>query len=249
MSKQLQRKITAMRAGGAALGKIKLQLQTFTAVGVTFEQIEAEAQRLIAAAGMKPSFSTVPRYHWATCIMKNDAVCHGIPKGKTVADGDVITIDIGLINDGFHLDTTITFPVGEVSPEILEFLAAGKKSLADAIAAAQVGNSVYDISFAMNKPLEEKGYGVVFQLTGHGVGEELHMEPVIPCVPQRADKKIKLQTGQTLAIENMYTMGSALLVEATDGWTYVTSDGSLSAMFEETVLLTQNGPEILTKSK
>lgn len=249
MNTQLQRKITAMRAGGKALGKIKSQLQAFSKTGVSFEKIEEEAQRLIKAAGMMPSFSTVPRYHWATCIMKNEAVCHGIPKGKSVADGDIITIDIGLINDGFHLDTTITFPVGTVSPKIIEFLEVGKKSLAHAIAAAQAGNSVYDISFAMNKPLEENGYGVVFQLTGHGVGEELHMEPVIPCVPQRADKKIKLQIGQTLAIENMYTMGSALLVEASDGWTYVTSDGSLSAMFEETVLITQNGPEILTKSE
>jgi methionyl aminopeptidase len=100
----------------------------------------------------------------------------------------------------------------------------------------------------MEKPLKRKGYGVVYQLTGHGVGEKLHMEPAIPCTAHKADKKIKLQLHQTLAIENMYTMGKPDLEIAHDGWTYVTKDGSLSGMFEETVLITQTGPEVLTKS-
>lgn len=248
MDTQLENKIQAMREGGAALGKIKAQLQAFVKVGTTFEAIEDKAQDLIKKAGMVPSFSTVPGYHWATCVMKNEEVCHGIPKGKRVADGDVISIDIGLINKGYHLDTSITFPVGTVSKEIEEFLHAGKVSLEKAIAQAKPGNSVYDISFAMEKPLRTKGYGVVFQLTGHGVGEQLHMDPAIPCSPSKADKKIKLFEGQTLAIENMYTMESPVLEEAKDGWTYVTVDGSLSGMFEETVLVTKNGPEVLTKS-
>lgn len=248
MKKQKNEKIDAMREGGAVLGQIKAELQAFVTVGTTFEAIEAKAQHLIAQAKMQPSFSTVPGYHWATCVMKNEQVCHGIPKGNRVEDGDVITIDIGLLNKGYHLDTTITFPVGKVSKEIAEFLATGQKSLDKAIEQARVGNSVYDISFAMEKPLKRKGYGVVFQLTGHGVGEALHMEPAIPCVPSKSDKKYKLSEGQTLAIENMYTMGSPLLKEAPDGWTYVTVDGSLSGMFEETVLITQNGPQVLTKS-
>lgn len=248
MTKNTAEKILAMREGGKALGKIKADLQDFVSVGTTFEAIEDKAQDLIKKAGMKPSFSTVPGYHWATCVMRNNEVCHGIPKGKKVQDGDLITIDIGLINKGYHLDTTITFPVGTVSQEIQEFLEIGQKSLEKAIDQARVGNSVYDISFAMEKPLRTKGYGVVFQLTGHGVGESLHMEPAIPCVPSKSDRKIKLIEGQTLAIENMYTMGSPLLEEATDGWTYITADGSLSGMFEETVLVTKNGPEVLTKS-
>lgn len=248
MNTHTQKKIVAMTEGGKALGLIKTQLQKFAIIGTTFDQIEAEAQRLIKKAGMKPSFSTVPGYHWATCIMRNEEVCHGIPKGKKIHDGDVITIDIGLINNGYHLDTTMTFPVGTVSEEIQEFLAVGQKSLDNAIDQARIGNSVYDISFAMEKPLKRKGYGVVYQLTGHGVGEALHMEPAIPCSPSKADKKIKLYEGQTLAIENMYTMGSPSLAEAADGWTYVTTDGSLSGMFEETVLITKDGPQILTKS-
>ncbi|MBP7700663.1 type I methionyl aminopeptidase [Candidatus Woesebacteria bacterium] len=246
MSKNIDFKIESMRQGGKVLGQIKKSLANFAVVGVTFEQIEAEAQKLIKDAGMKPSFSTVPGYHWATCIMKNDEVCHGIPKNKVINDGDLITIDIGLINNNYHLDTTITFPVGEVSSQLSEFLNVGKKSLAKAIDKARIGNSVYDISQAMEKPLQKKGYGVVYQLTGHGVGEELHMEPSIPCVPSRSDKNIKLHEGQTLAIENMYCMGNPTLKEDSDGWTYRTIDGSISGMFEETVLITKKGPEILT---
>lgn len=246
MSKTLEYKIKSMRQGGRVLGIIKKQLATFSKPGVSFEAIEAEAQKLIKEAGMTPSFSTVPGYSWATCIMKNDSVCHGIPQLQTIKNGDVITIDIGLINNNFHLDTTITFAVGEVSSEIREFLNTGKKSLEKAIQSAKIGNSVYDISRAMEKPLKRKGYGVVFQLTGHGVGEELHMKPSIPCVPDKADRNVKLFEGQTIAIENMYAMGSGTLKEASDGWTYKTVDGSISGMFEETVLITKNGPEILT---
>lgn len=246
MSNNLEFKIESMRSGGKVLGRIKNQLVKMALPGISFEEIEAAAQNLIREAGMVPSFSTVPGYDWATCIMKNDGVCHGIPKNQVINDGDVITIDIGLMNKKFHLDTTITFPVGKVGPEILEFLNVGKKSLQKAIDNARIGNSVYDISRAMEKPLKRKGYGVVYQLTGHGVGEKLHMDPAIPCVPSKSDKNIKLYEGQTLAIENMYTMGDAKLEESSDGWTYKTVDGSISGMFEETVLITKKGPEILT---
>lgn len=247
MDKKLEEKIELMREGGAILGDIKKRLVKFSKVGVSFEKIEAEAQRLIKEAGMKPSFSTVPGYFWATCIMKNEQVCHGIPKDQEVEDGDLITIDIGLINKGYHLDTTVSFAVGDVRPEIEEFLATGRKSLEKAINRAKIGSSVYDISHAMEKPLKRNGYGVVYQLTGHGVGEKLHMEPSIPCVPNRSDKNVKLVEGQTLAIENMYSMGKPDLVESSDGWTYRTVDRSISSMFEETVLITKKGPEILTK--
>lgn len=246
MSNNLEHKINSMRQGGKVLGVIKKRLVGFSKPGVSFEAIEAEAQKLIKKAGMVPSFSTVPGYKWATCIMKNDGVCHGIPQDQFIENGDVITIDIGLINNKFHLDTTITFAVGEVSSEIREFLNIGKKSLEKAIQSAKIGNSVYDISRAMEKPLKRKGYGVVYQLTGHGVGEQLHMDPSIPCVPDKADRNVKLFEGQTIAIENMYTMGNATLKEASDGWTYKTIDGSISGMFEETVLITEKGPEILT---
>ncbi len=239
-------KIEYMRTGGKALGAIKGALQRFVTPTMTFDAIEAEAQRLIAAAGFKPSFSTVPGYHWATCIMKNDEMCHGIPVGKYVDNGDIITIDLGLISNGYHLDTTITFAVGEVAESTRLFLSRGQDILTNAISQAKVKNTIYDVSLVMEKGLKKYGYGIVYQLTGHGIGEELHMDPAIPCFTQRSDKKRHFVEGQTVAIEVMYSAGNPKLVVDKDGWTYRTADGSLAGMFEETVLITKNGPEVLT---
>lgn len=239
-------KIEAMRRGGKALGAVKAALEKFTTVGTSFEEIEAEAQRLIKKAGHKPSFSTVPGYHWATCVMKNDELCHGIPKSKYVDDGDVITIDVGLLCDGYHLDTTTTFAVGSVNTDVKLFLQRGREIVDAAIAKAKPGNSVYDISRVMEKGLKKYNYGVVTQLTGHGIGKELHMEPAIPCAAYRSDKRKMLTEGQTVAIEIMYAAGSGYVIEDNDGWTFKTEDGSLSGMFEETVLITASGPEVLT---
>jgi methionyl aminopeptidase len=247
-NQELTQKITAMREGGERLGRIKQQLAEFTHIGTTFEEIEDEAQRLIKEAGALPSFSTVPGYHWATCIMKNEGMEHGIPKNKKVEDGDIIKIDVGLIYDGYHLDTTTSFIVGSSTTEKELFLEVGQRALAKAINKARVGNAVYDISSAMQRVIEGAGYSCVHQLTGHGVGKNLHEDPSIPCLAQRSDKRIKLYEGQTIAIEPMYAMGDATLVIDEDGWTYKTKDGSLSGMFEETVLVTKDGPEILTAS-
>lgn len=241
-----EQKIASMRAGGKKMRVVKKALQEFVTVGTTFEAIEAKAQELIKAHGGVPNFALVPGYHWATCVMKNDELCHGIPKNKVVDDGDVITIDVGMLYEGWHLDTSITFAVGSVSSEVTHFLEVGKQSLKKAIAKARVGSSVYDISSAMQRVVERAGYSAAYQLTGHGIGEELHMDPSIPCEADRADKKIKLYEGQTLAIEIMYAMGDATVVLDKDKWTYRTQDGSLSGMFEETVLVTSAGPEILT---
>ncbi len=241
------KRISAMREGGHRLGTVKRALQTFTKAGMSFEAIEAEAQRLIAAAGARPNFSLVPGYHWATCIMRNDELCHGIPQNKSVHAGDVITIDVGLLYDGFNLDTTTTFIVGDAPASTVEFVRRGREILDAAIFQAQLGNSVYEISLEMEKGLQRYNYGVVYQLTGHGIGSELHMEPSVPVFADRSSKRQKLYAGQTIAIEVMYTAGSPDLVVADDGWTYRTQDGSLSGMFEETVLVTKNGPEVLTK--
>lgn len=240
-------KISAMRQGGAALAQLRNQLAAYTAIGTTFAEIEAEAQRLIKEADMKPSFSTVPGYSWATCVMKNEEMCHGIPvSSKTVEDGDVITIDVGLINKGFHLDTTITFQAGTTDQKTQDFLATGKKALRKAVSKVKAGGSVYDVSHAMEHTVRKAGYDVVTQLTGHGIGEKLHMNPSIPCVAYRHDKKVLLQAGMTIAVEIMYAAGSAQLTVDRDGWTYKTLDGSVAAMFEDTVLVTDTGFEILT---
>lgn len=236
-----------MRQGGRTLGSIKNKLRLMAKPGVKFEEIEAEAQKLIKVAGMTPSFSTVPNYNWATCIMKNEELCHGIPEGKTIEAGDLITIDVGLINQGFHLDTTISFAVEPASTLVHEFLERGEKLLNKAIAEVRPSGSIYDISYQMEKGLKKYGYGAVYQLTGHGIGEELHMEPEVPVVARRSDKHQKLKAGDTIAVEIMYTLGGPRVEEASDGWTYVTADGQLAAMFEETVLITPKGREVLTK--
>jgi len=239
--------LTAMRQGGKHLGVIKHQLVEFTKVGMTFAEIEAEAQRLIKAVGAIPNFALVPGYHWASCVMKNDELCHGIPIAeKIVNDGDLITIDVGLLWEGYNLDTTTSFVAGTSTPELDEFLEIGRRSLAKAIGKAVVGNSVYDISRAIEKVLVENGCDPVYQLTGHGLGKELHMDPAIPCFAQRSDKRIKLYEGQTIAVETMYAAGDSEVVEDPDGWTYRTKDGSLAAMFEETVIVGKGKPEILT---
>lgn len=240
-------KISAMREGGHILAQIRDHLAEFAQVGMTFAEIEAEAQRLIKKHGMKPSFSTVPGYKWACCIMKNDGLCHGIPNQTEIEDGDIVTVDVGLINKGYHLDTTTTFIVGSSTPEKERFLEVGRRSLTKSIQKVQAGQSVYAVSFAMQKVLQKNGCGIVYQLTGHGVGERLHMQPNIPCIALKEDKRVLLHEGQTIAVESMYTAGEPHLKLDKDGWTYRTVDGSLSAMFEETVLVTKTGAEILTK--
>jgi len=240
--------IESMRQGGKALAIIRDQLIAELKPGQSFAAIEIRAQELILKVGFKPSFSTVPGYSWATCIMKNDELCHGIPSAeKIVETGNIITIDIGLISGGYHLDTTFTAPIEPVSPQASNFLAVGRKTLSKAISEAIAGNTVYDISAALQKGVERAGFNAVYQLTGHGIGKELHMDPSIPVYKQKGDKRKILTVGQTLAIEVMYTSGDAGLVLDADGWTYRTKDGGLAGMFEETVLITENGPEILTK--
>ena len=242
-------KISAMREGGRVLAQIRDQLPAMTRPGMSFAEIEAKVTALVKEAGMKPSFSTVPGYHWTTCVMRNNELCHGIPaKDKHVKPSDLVTIDLGLINQGYHLDTTISFQVKPFTPEVQEFLNIGKKSLRKAINKVKAGASVYQVSQAMERVLVRHGLGVVYQLTGHGVGEELHMDPVIPCLAVPETKRDILKSGQTIAVEVMYTSGEPHLEVDTDGWTYKTVDGSLSAMFEETVLVTDKGFEILTKA-
>ncbi len=239
-----------MRVGGKKLAGVKQALIEAARPGVSFEKLEALAQERIAQEGATPSFSTVPGYDWATCISKNEGCCHGVPKNNTVAEEDVLKLDVGLVWGGYHVDTTATIYVGDqkqADPAVLQFIADGWEILDKSIAKAIIGNSVYDISRTMQDAIEEKGYGAVYQLTGHAIGRMLHEDPQIPCVAYKSDKKHKLFEGQTICVEVMDAMGDAYLVLGDDGWTYQTEDRSLTGMFEDTVLITTNGPEVLTR--
>lgn len=250
MTRNQKEKIDIMREGGKKLAFVKSELVKMAKPGVSFEAMEAKAQELIKASGSLPSFSTVDDYKWATCITKNDGCCHGIPKNHTVEDKDILKIDVGLIWKTYHVDTTTTVYIGDESkadPAILQFIKDGWDILEESIAKAQIGNSVYDISHTMETGIESRGYGAVYQLTGHAIGHTLHEDPQIPCVAYRSDKKHKLFEGQTICVEVMDTMGDAKLKLGEDGWTYETVDGSMTGMFEETVLITSRGPEVLTR--
>lgn len=239
-------KLQAMTEGGKRLGWIKGRLASMVKEGVTPLEIDTEAEKLIREGGDKPNFKMVQDYHHATCININSGMVHGIPGKTPLKPGDVVKIDLGLLHEGYHLDTAITVQVPPLSDAVTKFLQVSEQALSRAIFMATPGNTVYDIGITMQTTAESAGYNVVRDLTGHGIGRQLHMDPYIPCFADNKNKKLVLAVDQTIAIEAMLTMGDWHLVEDSDGWTLSTQDGSTTAMFEETVYITAAGPKILT---
>jgi methionyl aminopeptidase len=241
-----QKKTQVFIEGGKRLRLIKTKLQKMTKPGVTPLQIDAFAEKLITDSGDYPSFKTVSGYHHTTCVNRNDEMLHGLPNDTPFVKGDVVTIDVGLVHKRYHLDTSFTFQIPPTDPKTEHFLKVGKLALKNAIAAANPKNSIYDVSLAMQQEVEKSGFSVSTQFVGHGVGLNLHEAPQIPCFANSSDKRQCIKAGQTLAIEIMYAQGDADLITDSDGWTLKTKDGSLSAMFEETVLITTRGSQVLT---
>ncbi len=239
-------KLQAMTEGGKRLGWIKGRLAGMIKVGVTPLEIDTTADRLIKEGGDKPSFKMEPGYHFATCININEGMVHGIPNNTPFKKGDVVKLDMGLFHEGFHLDTALTIALEPISQEVSRLIEVTQKSLSEAIFQAVPGHTVYDIGEAMQTVVEAGGYNVVRDLTGHGIGRKLHMDPFIPCFADKRNKKFVLSVDQTIAIEAMVTMGDWHLVEDADGWTLSTQDRSLTGYFEETVYITPEGPKILT---
>lgn len=241
-------KIEAMKIGGGMLGRVRKALYNYTQVGVTPKQIEFKARELIKAEGGELSFTKVPGYRWATCININDGIVHGIPTSeKPLAGGDLVTVDVGVYYHGYHTDAAFSKVVGTSTAAKDRFLKAGLEGLKNAIAAVKPDNRIGDISEAMESTLKKYGYRATKELTGHGVGKELHEEPMIPNVVVKLKEKTpQIELGQTLAIEIIYVEGSPSLVLEEDGWTISTKDGTLSAVHEETVLVTEDGCSILT---
>ena len=207
--------------------------------------LEKIVSSYITKAKAKPSFATVDDYKWATCITLNNQVVHGIPKPVRLKEGDIISVDTGAIYKGLHSDMAITVPVGKVSASTLHFLQIGKKTLAKAIKQARVGNRIGDISSTIQQNIESAGYSIVKSLTGHGIGYELHEEPMVPGFGQNGTGP-KIQEGMTLAIEVIYAQGSGEVYLEKDGWTITTQDGSLAGLYEQTIAVAQKGPIVLT---
>lgn len=239
--------VKKMQEGGQKLAKIKKELAGMVAIGVRASDIEDKANELIEKEGGKASFKMVENYSWATCVNTNEGVVHGIPKKSIVfKKGDLVSIDVGIYYKGFHTDTSVSVGV-DADENLNKFLDLGKRALKSAISKARVGNKVYDISEAIEGALKPAGVSPIEALVGHGVGRQLHEEPQIPCILRgnRRDSP-EIAEGMTFAIEVMYAKGSPNLKLADDGWTISSSDGTITALFEDTIAVSKKGPVILT---
>jgi len=214
--------------------------------GVTTAELDRMAEEYIRSQGAVPNFKGYHGYPATACISINNEVIHGTPtKKRKINAGDIVSVDLGALFEGYHGDNAATFAVGDVSPEAKRLMDATRESLYEGIKAACAGNRIGDISNAVQSYVEARGFSVVRQFVGHGVGTKLHEEPEVPNFG-KAGHGIRLLPGMTLAIEPMVNAGSFNVKVLPDGWTTVTSDGSLSAHFEHTIAITPDGPQIMT---
>jgi methionyl aminopeptidase len=236
-----------MRRAGAVLRDLFDELSLRIKPGVSTGELDAYIEKYIRDRGCRPSFKNLYGFPASACISVNDEVVHGIPGKRALASGDVVKVDVGAVLGGLHADAARTFPVGEIGTEARRLLETTRAALEAGLAQARVGNRVSDISSAVQKVAETAGYSVVRDYVGHGVGRKLHEEPQVPNYVQPGRRDVRLKAGMTLAIEPMVNEGSFEVVVARDKWTVRTADGRLSANFEDTVAVTEDGPYILTR--
>lgn len=216
--------------------------------GVTTEYLDSFADKLIREMGAFPVFIGYRGYRHATCISVNEEIVHGIPGKRVLQEGDIVGVDIGARLEGYCGDTAATFPVGKVSKQAARLMRAGKEALKSAIKQARAGNHLGDISAAVERVAASKGYSVVRELYGHGIGAELHEDPLVPNFGEPG-KGPELKAGMVLAIEPMLNVGGWKIKTLSDGWTVVTEDRQLSCHFEHSVLIKDGEPEILTLAR
>jgi methionyl aminopeptidase len=239
--------IEKMAAAGRLVAETIAHVGEQLEPGITTGELDRIAEEHIRSNGGVPTSQGYRGYPRAICISPNDMVVHGIPGAHEVADGDVITIDVGVTLDGYICDSAYTFGVGEISQKARHLLGVGQKALEEGIARARPGNRVGDISAAIQDVVERNGFSVVRSLVGHGVGRSYHEDPHIPNFGQPGRGPL-LSEGMTLAIEPMITAGRADVYVHDDEWSISTEDGSLAAHFEHTVAITAAGPRVLTLS-
>jgi methionyl aminopeptidase len=240
------REIELMRAAGKTTATILDALCRMVKPGVSTWEIDQVAEKMCAEAGVIPAFKGYHGFAGCVCISVNEEVVHGIPSKKRILkDGDIVGLDFGVIQEGWFGDTARTVPVGKIAPAAEKLLKVTQESLMRGIAAAIPGNRVFDIGHAVQSYVEEFGYSVVREFVGHGIGRALHEDPQVPNYGPKG-KGMVLKAGMVIAIEPMINAGKADVRVLSDGWTAVTTDKSLSAHFEHTVAITENGPVILT---
>ena len=240
------REIELMRESNRLLAEVHKALEEAIRPGMTTLDVDRLGEKLIRDRGCVPNFKNYNGYPAAICVSVNDEVVHGIPsKYRVLQEGDIVSLDAGLIYQGYHSDAARTHAVGKISPEKQKLIDVTRQSFFEGMRFAKAGNYLYDISNAIDAYVSQFGYGIVRDLVGHGIGTHLHEDPQIPNFAQKK-RGIKLAPGMTLAVEPMINMGTWQVEFLSDGWTVVTKDGLPSAHYENTILITEGEPEILT---
>jgi methionyl aminopeptidase len=239
--------IEKMRISGKALRQVHNAIAPHVVPGASTMDLEEIAVKKIAELGAIAAFKGYHGFPAALCTSINEEVVHGMPNAKRILkEGDILSIDCGVIIDGFYSDAAVTYPIGQVSAQIRKLLDVTQASLEEAIQQCQVGGRLFDISSAVQQVCEAEGFGVVREFVGHGIGRAMHEDPQVPNFGERG-KGPRLKAGMVLAIEPMINAGGPEVHVLKDGWTAVTNDGSYSAHFEHTVAITKDGPLVLTR--
>ena len=249
--------IEIMAEGGKLLAKIMKELEKQVRPGITTKELDKVAEDLILKSGGKCSFKGYQGFPTCLCASINEEIVHAVPSERKLKEGDIISLDLGILYKGFHTDMAVTLPVRIVNPEVQRLIDVTKKALEIGIEKLKPGNYIGDISKAIQKYVEREGFNVVRELCGHGIGRKLHEAPqilnsvsfdemTVDKVKYQEDAKIKLKEGMVLCLEPMVTVGDWRIKKSKDGFGYETEDGSLSCHFEHTIAVTENGAKILT---
>ncbi|MBQ4220148.1 methionyl aminopeptidase [Butyrivibrio hungatei] len=238
--------INLMRQSGHLLAKVHEELHAALRPGISTLELDEIGERTIRALGGIPNCKDYEGFPASVCISVNNEVVHGIPSSERILqEGDIVSFDTGLIYKGYHSDAARTWGVGKISDEAQKLIDVTRESFFEGIKKAKAGNRLHDISAAIDKYIRPHGYGIVRELTGHGIGTSLHEDPMVPNY-RKLTRGVKLQKGMTICVEPMITMGSRKIGWLEDDWTVVTLDGSLAAHYENTIAITDGEPEILT---
>jgi methionyl aminopeptidase len=241
-----KRELFIMRDANRIVGKILQELKPLCKAGVTTDELDRFAEELTIRSGAKPAFKGYRGYPKSLCASINQEVVHGIPGNRILAEGDIVSLDFGVIYQGYCGDSALTVPIGTVTPEIEKLLQVTEESLYLGIEQMMPNNHLSDISRAIQTHAESHGFSVVKEFGGHGIGKKLHEEPMLLNYVVNG-RGVKLKPGLVLAVEPMVNLGTDKVQILSDGWTVVTADGQPSAHFEHTVAITENGSEILSK--
>ncbi|MBI1922037.1 MAG: type I methionyl aminopeptidase [Geobacter sp.] len=238
--------IEKMRVAGKIVAQVLQIVREIVSPGITTLYLDEVAQREAVRHGARPAFKGYSGYPFSLCCSLNDGVVHGFPSNRPLQEGDILSLDFGVVHDGFYGDAAITVPVGNVSQIAQQLINVAEAALYDGITHAVPGKRLSDLSYAVQSYVERHGFSVVREFVGHGIGRALHESPQVPNFGSPG-RGVRLKAGMVLAIEPMINEKGPEVKILADGWTAVTCDGGLSAHYEHTVAITENGPEILTK--